>query len=622
VGSPYRKIALGPRAMRVEPNTDGSLLIRNTSELEAYPRKLTDRLTAAAAAFPERIFLAARDARDEWRSVSYREALAAVRRIGTALLARGLSAERPIAILSGASIEHALLALAAMHVGVAFAPVSPAYSLSSPDLNRLRHVLKLLTPGLAFAQSGRQFERALAEAVSPECEVVVAEATPMARRATAFADLMQATAADRADVASAGVGPDTIAKVLFTSGSTGVPKGVITTQRMLCSNQQMFLQSLPFITSQPPVLLEWLPWHHASGGNQILGLTVYTAGTLYIDAGRPGAEGTAITVRNLREISPTLYCTVPRAYAELIPHLKADPELRRSLFARTGMFYYSGAALPAAVIAELDEIAVASCGERIPMLCGYGSTETAGFALCANWLPSRAGLAGLPSPGVELKLVPQSGKLEARVRGPNTTPGYWRQEELTRSLFDSEGFIRTGDALAWVDPDDYGAGLAFDGRLAEDFKLSTGTWVSCATLRARLIAAASPCVQDAVITGMNRDEVGALIFPDPIACRARFADAVGSQDIGVICSGEGFRRHLQEALDRLYSEGTGSSTVIARVLVLAEPPSADAGEITDKGSINQRAVLARRAAAVERLYAGPTAADILTADVGLRAASR
>ena len=610
--APYRTIALGPHAVQVERHVDGSLRIRSTSELEAYPRKLTDRLLAAAAAHPERRFLAERDTRGEWRCITYREALAAVRRIGSALLARGLSAERPLAILSGASIEHALLALAAMHVGVVFAPVSPAYSLSSPELGRLRHVLGLLTPGLVFAQNGRLFEHALTRAVAPECEIVVAEAPPRTRPAGSFDELDRAASA-AADAASDAVGPDTIAKVLFTSGSTAAPKGVIQTQRMLCSNQQMFLQALPFITAQPPVLVEWLPWHHASGGNQILGMTVYTGGTLYIDAGRPGPEGMATTLRNLREISPTLYCTVPRAYSELLPHLRADAELRRSLFARTGMFYYSGTSLPAAVIAALDEIAVQACGERIAMLCGYGSTETAAFALCANWLPSRAGLAGLPVPGVELKLVPQAGKLEARVRGPNVTPGYWRQDELTRALFDSEGFVRTGDSLAWVDRDEPAAGLAFDGRLAEDFKLSTGTWVSCATLRARLIAAASPCVQDVVITGESRDEVGALIFPDVPACRARFAEAAGSTEPSVIYASPAFRTHLQAALDRLSSEGTGSSTFIARALVLAEPASAEHGEITDKGSINQRAVLERRAAAVERLFRRPPADEVLTA---------
>ena len=616
---PYRAVALGPRAVAVEARADGASLVRSTDALSPYPRKLSERLEAAAAAHPERIFLAQRDERGEWRSISYRDTLAAVRRIGAALLARGLSSERPIAILSEASIEHALLALAAMHVGVLFAPVSPAYSLASQDLGRLRHVLQLLTPGLVFVQHGRAFGRALAEAVPADCEIVAAAAPPRARRATPFEELARTAAGAAVDAAAAAVGPDTIAKVLFTSGSTGAPKGVINTQRMLCSNQQMFLEALPFIAAQPPVLVEWLPWHHASGGNQILGMTLYTAGTLYIDGGRPGPEGMPMTVRNLREIAPTLYCTVPRAYSELIPYLRADRELQRSLFSRVGMFYYSGASLSAAVIAELDEIALAACGERIPMLCGYGSTETAAFALCANWTSTRAGLAGLPVPGVELKLVPQGGKLEARIRGPNITPGYWRQDELTRALFDAEGFVRTGDALAWVDPQDPAAGLAFDGRLAEDFKLTSGTWVSTATLRARLIAAASPCVQDAVIAGENRDEVVALVFPDLAACRARFCRAGEPADLASICAGAAFRAHLQDALDRLWEAGTGSSTVIARALAIDEPPSVAAGEITDKGSLNQRAVLRHRAAALERLYAQPPDAAVYVAGARPRA---
>ncbi len=528
-----------------------------------------------------------RSSPSEWRALTYRDALAAVRRIAAALLARGLSVDRPIAILSGSSIEHALLALAAMHVGIPFAPVSPAYSLASADLGRLRHVLSLLTPGLVFAQNGTTFSRALTQAVASDTEITVHEAPAPGRRATLFAELAGATDSPAVDAASDRVGPDSIGKVLFTSGSTGFPKGVINTQRMLCANQQMFVEALPVVAGQPPVLVDWLPWHHTSGGNQILGLTLYHAGTLYIDEGRPLPESIAETVRNLHEIAPTLYFTVPRGYAELIPYFKSDRALRERFFSRVSMFYYSGASLPQAVIAQLDEVAVEACGERIPMLCGYGSTETAPFALCANWLTERSGLAGLPVPGVELKLAPQDAKYEARVRGPNVMPGYWREPERTRAVFDEEGFLRTGDALSWVDERDAGHGLAFDGRLAENFKLTTGTWVSTGALRARLIAASS-LIRDVVITGEGRDEVGALIFPDLAACRALGRGRVEEE--------------IQSALDQLAAQSTGTSTFVARALILEEPPSAAAGEVTDKGSINQRAVLTHRARWVEDLY--------------------
>jgi feruloyl-CoA synthase len=598
----YRQVVHGPRAVTAATRADGSVLVRSTSALEPYPRKLSERLLAHAQAHPQRVFLAMRDARLEWRSVTYAAALEAVRRIAASLIARDLSAERPIAILSGASIEHALLALAAMHVGIPFAPISPAYSLSSHDLAKLRHVLALLTPGLVFAQNGLQFARALEEAVGVDAEVVVHEAPPAARAATPFEALTGVHPSPACDAASAAVGPDTVAKILFTSGSTGFPKGVINTQRMLCCNQQMFVQSLPMLAAQPPVLVDWLPWHHTSGGNQILGLIVYHGGTLYIDDGRPLPRGIEGTVRNLREISPTLYFTVPRGYAELIPHLRRDRALRERFFARVAMFYYSGAPLADGIVAQLDEIALEACGERIPMFCGYGATETGPFALCANWFTERSGLAGLPVPGAELKLVPRGAKYEALLRGPSVTPGYWRQPELTCAAFDEEGYFRSGDALAWVDPSRVEAGLAFDGRLAEDFKLSTGTWVSTGALRARLIGAARPLIIDAVIAGEGRDEVAALIFPDLTACRSCAGEGAATLAIPGLLSHPSVRERFQSALDRIALESTGSSTYIARALVLEEPASIAAGEITDKGSLNQRAVLGHRVGLLAELY--------------------
>jgi feruloyl-CoA synthase len=588
--------SFGPREVRVERRADGCVLVRSPVALEPYPARLTDCLAQAVVRHPDRIFLAVRTPELAWRSVTYRQSWDAVRRIAAALLERDLSAERPVAILSGSSIEHAWLALAAMLVGIPFAPLSPAYSLSSPDLERLKYILQLLTPGLVFARDGASFAHALTRAVAAETQIVVTQAPPAGRRATLFAELLgtRSASSDAAvDAAHARIGPDTVAKVLFTSGSTGTPKGVMNTHRMLCCNQQMFAQALPLTAEEPLVLVDWLPWHHTSGGNQILGLTLYHGGTLYIDEGRPLPEQIEPTLRNLREISPTLYFTVPRGYAELIPHLRADRTLCESLFARVRMFYYSGAPIAHAVMRQLEEIGEATCGRRIPFLCGYGSTETAPFSLCTNWLAERSGLAGLPVPGVELKLLARGAKLEACIRGPNVMPGYWRQAQLTRDVLDAEGFLHTGDALSWVDADDPTQGLAFDGRIAEDFKLTTGTWVHTGALRARLIAAAGTAIHDAVIAGEGRDEVGALVFANAALARA-------GEDI-------------QRALDRLAAESTGTSTFIARALLLEEPPNAAAGEVTDKGSINQRAVLKRRADLVEELYREPASVRVLRA---------
>jgi feruloyl-CoA synthase len=398
--------------------------------------------------------------------------------------------------------------------------------------------------------------------------------------------------------AHAKTGPDTIAKFLFTSGSTGQPKAVINTQRMLCANQQMLAQALPYLAEVPPVLVDWLPWHHTAGGNHNIGIVLYHGGTLYIDEGRPLPGLIEKTVRNLREVGPTIYFNVPRGYEALLPYLRSDETLRRTFFGRLGLMQYAAAVLPQPVWKAYEELAIQTCGERILWITGYGATETAPFAMSTNRGAARAGTVGLPVDGLEMKLAPVNDKLEARFRGPNITPGYWRQAELTRAAFDEEGYYRTGDAMRFLDPSDPQQGMEFDGRIAEDFKLGTGTWVSVGPLRARLNAAGSPYVQDTVIAGHDRGEVGALIFPS---------------EAGKALGAAALRRALQEALDRVAREGTGSSMRVARAIVLAEPPSIDAGEITDKGSINQRAVLQRRAALAESLYAEPPAAEVLVA---------
>ncbi len=585
-----REVALGTADVRVDRRADGSILLQSPHPLSAYPQKLTERLVHWAREAPERTFIAQRDAAGEWRRLSYSDTLRRVRGIGQALLDRGLSQERPLAILSDNDIEHALLALACMHVGIAYAPVSSAYSVVSTDHAKLKHVIGLLTPGLVYASDGARFAKAIAAAVPAGTEVLTG---------SEFISFEKTKTSSRVDEAHAKVGPDTIAKFLLTSGSTGQPKAVINTQRMLCSNQQMLTQSLPSLRTEPPVLVDWLPWNHTAGSNHNLGLVLNHGGTLYIDEGKPVPGLIEKTVRNLREVGPTIYFNVPRGYEALLPFLREDAQLRKSFFSRLGLLQYAAAVLPQPIWRAYEELAIQTCGERILWITGYGATETAPAAMFTSRGAARAGTVGLPVDGLEMKLVPAADKLEARFRGPSITPGYWRQPELTQAAFDEEGFYRTGDALRFADPADPGQGFEFDGRTTEDFKLTTGTWVSVGPLRAKINTACSPLVQDVVITGHDRDQLGALVFPNMVVCR----DVPAAE----------LRARLRPVFERLAREATGSSMRIARAMVMETPPSIDASEVTDKGSINQRAVLKNRAALVERLYANPPAADIITA---------
>lgn len=599
---PIRKVALGHAESRFEHRNDGAILIRSPHALGPYPGKITERLAHWAGGTPNAIFLAKRDPSGDWRTLTYAQTLRKVRCLGQALLDRGLSAERPLAILSGNDLEHALLALAAMHVGIPYAPISPAYSLVSSDHAQLRHVLGLLTPGLVFIANGQRYAKAISAGVSPGIALAVTEAPTEGRTATLFAELLDTPASSAVENAYATVGPDTVAKILFTSGSTGMPKGVINTQRMLCSNQEMLAATLPFLRETPPVLVDWLPWNHTFGGNHNFGLVLYNGGTLYIDEGRPVPGQFEHTVRNLREIAPTVYFNVPRGFEELATHLRHEPALRERFFSRVGMLFYAGAGLPQPVWEEFENLAAQSCGERILWITGLGSTETAPFATCANWEAGRSGIIGLPAPGQEMKLAPAAGKFEARFRGPNVTPGYWRQPELTRIAFDEEGYYRMGDAVRFADPDQPEQGLMFDGRLAEDFKLSSGTWTSVGPLRTRFIAEGAPLVQDAVIAGHDRDFLAVLVFPRVDQCRALCPQLPPSAGAPEILGHPAVRLKFEQLLETLAGKATGTASRIERALLLDVPPSIDAGEVTDKGSINQRAVLAHRSGLVEELY--------------------
>jgi feruloyl-CoA synthase len=604
----YRQGALEERHVVLTERADGTLLARNPAPLAEYPVHLAQRLAHWANRSPDRVFVARRDGSGAWQTITFAQMLERARRLGQALVERGLSAERPLAILSENDLEHATLAAAALYAGVPYAPISTAYSLVSKDFGKLRYIVGLLTPGLVYAADGARYAAALAAAVPQDVEVVVGCNPPPGRPSRLYATLLATTPGRAVDQACAGITADSIAKFLSTSGSTQVPKGVINTQRMLCSNQQVLVHAFPFLADEPPVLVDWLPWNHTFGGNHNYGMALYNGGTLYIDDGKPVQPLMQETLRNLHEISPTLYFNVPKGFEELVEALQTDRGLRERFFHRLRLMFYAGAGLPKPVADRLYAIAEEHCGERVGIYTGLGMTETAPFAIGTVRLESMAGVIGNPGRGVELKLVPQSGKLELRYRGPNVTPGYWRQPELSAASFDEEGYFRSGDAIRFVDRDDPSRGFVFDGRIAEDFKLSTGTWVSVGPLRTAALIEGAPHVLDVVITGHDRDQVGLLIFPRLDSCRA-LAGLPAQACARDVLDSEPVRGFFAGMLDRLQGQATGSASHIARALLLADPPSIDSGEMTDKGSINQRAVLRERGDVIEMMYAG--GADVL-----------
>jgi len=584
----------------IERRADGCILARSPHPLGPYPSKITERLEHWAQIAPDRLFLADRSAGAAWRTLSYGDALMRVRSVAQSLLNRRLSNDRPVVILSGNSIEHGILALASMYAGIMYVPVAPSYSLIARDFATLRALWDSLHPGLIFAAEGEPFVRALRAVDVPE--VVTCRATDTLP-ATAFDALLAEPATPAVDDAHARVGPSTIAKLLYTSGSTGRPKGVINTQRMLCANQEMLRTVLPLLSDEPPVLCDWLPWNHTFGGNHNFGLVLFNGGTLYIDAGKPTSAAFDTTVHNLREIATTAYFNVPRGYDLLVSRLRADPEFCRHFFSRLKLLFCAAASLRQQIADDLTDLATDTSGVRIPFVTGLGATESAPFALCAGDADFTGGRIGVPAPGVELKLVPVGQRMEGRLRGPNITPGYWADDALTAAAFDEEGYYCLGDALSFVDPDDPQKGFTFQGRIAEDFKLSTGTWVRVGPLRARLLAHLGDLVHDVAIAGPDRDYVTALVFPNIETCRALCGAGSSERAVADIVSDEAVRSRVREILEHLCRESAGISTSVARALLLDQPPSIDAEETTEKGSINQKAVLAHRASLVEALYA-------------------
>jgi feruloyl-CoA synthase len=583
-----------PRAIRT-PLPGGGFVLRSPEELAPYARCIGEWVEQWARDTPDAVALAERDASGGWRRLRYGELREAVGRVAQGLLDLGLP-EGPVVVLSDNAVDHAVLMLAAMHVGRPVCTVSSAYSRMAKDLSKIRGILRTLQPALVYASDAKVYGAALADGAAGDAVKVFSQHADTVPGALAFDTLARTAEGPRVMRAFQAIAPDDHAKYLLTSGSTGTPKVVINTHRMLCANQQMMAQTWRFLEAEKPVILDWLPWSHTFGGNHNLNMVLRNGGSLYIDDGRPAPGLVEKTVRNLQDVKPTLCFNVPRGFDMLLPFLEKDVALARDVFSRLRLVFYAGAALPQASWERLEAVAARVRDEPVWFTTSWGSTETSPAVTSAHWKLGRAGVIGLPLPSLDLKFVPSGEKMELRVRGVSVFPGYRNEPELTAQAFDEDGYYRIGDAGFLLDDERPERGVVFDGRVAEDFKLTTGTWVSVGTLRLKLVSALAPLAQDAVITGHDRDEVGALVF---LSAQAKEL------------SPEALAERVRQALRALRAEGGGSSQCATRVLLMAEPPDADAGEITDKGYVNQRAVLQRRAAHVEALYAHPLDSRVL-----------
>ena len=613
---PFRKIDWLARDIAVERRPDGVIVLKSRVALQAYAPHLPALLAKWAEQRPDRTWLAQRSGPDrQWRELTYREAKQTVDALTQSLLNLGLAPGRTLVILSGNSIEHALMTQAAMQARLPVAPISPAYSLMSQDHAKLKYLFGLVKPALVLVQDGPSFARALAALDLTGVTVVHVDRPAEGLPSLAFADLAATPVTAEVAASIAQITPQTTAKLLFTSGSTGMPKAVINTQQMMCANVAMASQVRRPPEGQAAVYLDWMPWNHTMGGNALFNALLNDGGTLYIDDGRPTPGLFDETLRNLREISPTYYANVPSGYAALAAAMEKDEALCHSFFKNMNLLAYGGARLPDDLFDRMQALAVQATGQRIVFYTGWGSTETAPTSTGTYWDTERVGLIGLPFPGVELKLVPTltAAKYELRLRGINVMPGYYGQPELTRAAFDDEGFYCIGDAGTFVDPTDPAQGLVFAGRVAEEFKLMTGTFVHVGDLRTNAIAAATPVLLDALVTGQDRPFVGLLAWPNLHACRQLIGEPDADYDRVVAhpevlaCLRRGLATHNRDS-------GGSSSLRVGRALLMTEPPSIDGNELTDKGYINQRAGLDRRAALVERLYANPPASDVIVLD--------
>ncbi|MEO8020169.1 MAG: feruloyl-CoA synthase [Pseudomonadota bacterium] len=583
-----------------EIRADGAVLLKPRSALSHYPARLMDFLEHWAGVAPQRILVARRAHSGEWFSLTYAQVLERVRRIAAGLAARDLSAERPILIASGNSVEHLLLAFAAMWAGIPYCPMSPAYCLASADLGTARFAIELLTPGLIAAFDTPSFAAPLQKLQLKDLEIVGDAAIGGADVTTLSA--LETSPTPGLDHLHDQTHGDTVAKFLLTSGSTGHPKAVITTNRMLCSNAMMLRQAMPFLTHEPPVLVDWLPWNHTFGGSHNVGIVLSNGGTLYIDDGKPTPARIGETVRNLREISPTVYFNVPKGFEMLASRLADDGELRGNFFRRLRAYFFAGASLAQHTWDALDSMSMLERGVKTPMLTGLGATETGPSVTFTTPSMGRSGAIGLPANGSLVKLTPVEGKREIRVRSPGVTPGYWRQPHLNAAAFDDEGFYRLGDAVRLIDEHDPRLGMVFDGRIAEDFKLANGTWVSVGPLRAELIATLSPFAQDVVIAGLDADYIAAIIIPDLASC-ARLLEVAAAPNYRFLAENPQLRSLLAERIEAHARRNPASTRCVRRAVLLPTQPSLDHGEITDKGSINQRAVLRHRSQLVADLFA-------------------
>ncbi|MGB3245044.1 MAG: feruloyl-CoA synthase [Sulfitobacter sp.] len=563
---------------------DGTVLMRQKQELPEHRQILAEYLDYWANEAPERTWIARRDQAGEWQRITYAQALCAARSLGAGLLGLGLGPDRPLLILSENSLEHALLGMAAVYVGVPYAPLSTAYSLVSQDHGKIKDITALLKPGAIFADDGAAYAPALAAIRSEGCAII--NHRNCHSDALTFDALMQSDPA-RAGPARAALTPDTVAKYLFTSGSTGSPKAVINTNRMICAGQAMGLDCYRFLAWRPPVVLDWAPWNHTAAGNKVFYLVLTNGGSYYIDDGRPVPGKFDETLRNLSDISCTWYFNVPVGYDMLVGAMEKDGALAQTFFADLGMMFFAGAAMAQHTWDRLSAIARKVTGHDVLLATGLGATETSPFSLACTDFQEKSGNIGVPSRGITLKLVPNSGKLEARIKGPNVTPGYYGDPVKTAEAFDDEGFYCFGDALRPADPDDFSKGFYFDGRLAENFKLNTGTWVAVGAVRAALVDAMGGLIRDAVIVGENEAQLGALLWLSDKAINLAEAERT---------------ELLQERFAAAAKTATGSASRVRRGMILEHLPELDRGEVTEKGSLNQRAMRANRVDQIAALF--------------------